>query len=753
MVIARNTAAILALVTLTSCATSQQRSGEDGLAEALEATASISTSAAERPAVDASAPLSTSARDLANSAEEEERAQPVIYRGNDRQVRTAPLDAPVRFVGEDVSLNFEQAPLSEVVHAIVGDILGLDYIVDHPIQGQVTLRSRTPIPRDELLGVLESLLKANNALMMRGDDNRYLITGTDRGRNLRPNLSNPNNTNAGYSTVVIPLQYVSASAMAEILKPLAEESAFVRIDNSRNLLMLAGTRSQMDGWMDIISTFDVDMLKGMSVGMFPLENSEVEEVSEVITQLLEGGEGSKTGIKGLVRVIPFRRLNSVLVVTPRSHYLDTVGQWIERMDVSPDSSYEKQLFVYPVQNTSASRLAEVLTQIYSGGAAATGGGYGGGSQQYDSSSGFSDQGGVAPGMSPETLGSSSSSSLGSNGGGSGISAGSAFGSNDDSERGKMVSGSLGAATANARSPISDVRVVADEENNSLMIYATGRQYKIIRKALDKIDTVATQIIIEASILEVTLTDSLRYGLEWTFKAGIGNDYDATGLLANTENAIGPISPGFSYTVRNSANNISAVLNALSKESLLNVISTPSVMVLDNHTAYIHVGNQVPVIDQLSTSDASDTGRITQSITYRDTGVKLSVRPSVNAGGLVTMDVEQSVTDVGEIDPASGQRAFLERNIMSRVAVRSNESVVLGGLIRENATNSDQGVPFLHKIPLIGPIFGTVSSEDTRTELLVIITPRALYDETELRAVSDEMRSRIRHMELIDAPDK
>ena len=173
------------------------------------------------------------------------------------------------------------------------------------------------------------------------------------------------------------------------------------------------------------------------------------------------------------------------------------------------------------------------------------------------------------------------------------------------------------------------------------------------------------------------------------------------------------------------------------------------MVLDNHYAYIHVGQQVPIIDSQTGSLANDTDRVTQSITYRDTGVKLDVRPSVNAGGLITMDVAQSVTDVGEIDAATGQRAFLERNIESRVAVRSNESVVLGGLIRENSGTASQGVPWLHSVPIVGSLFGTDSARSNRTELLVIITPRALYNEDELRSVSEEMRSKIRNLELID----
>ncbi|TDG15117.1 type II secretion system protein GspD [Seongchinamella unica] len=707
-------AAIAPLLLVSSCTT-------------ISGTTSMDVASGESPA-EAEASLASSASELAITAldEKDEKGtqQAVVYKGTDRHVKMPEQQEPIRFIGDDVSLNFEQAPLSEVTHAIMGDILKLDYVVDHPVQGQVTLRTRTPIPRDQLLNVLESLLKANNTIMIRGADGRYLVTGSNRGTKLAPRLNNPRDTAAGYSTVIVPLHYISAANMAEILKPVADESAFVRVDKSRNLLMLAGTRTQLDGWLDIVSTFDVDQLAGMSVGLFPLENSSVEEVSLALEAMMNTQEGGGS-LKDMIRVVPVERLNSILIVTPRAHYLDSVQEWIERLDAAHYTEYDQRLYVYPVQNTTASRLAKLINSIYSGQA--------GGGQYGDRGPG--DEAGVAPGMSPETVGSS---------------AGGSFGNRRQSS-GSTVTNMTVEGMSGGRDAVADVRVVADDDNNALMIYATAMQYRLIESALDQLDVVATQVIIEASIMEVSLTDELNYGLEWTFKNGLGSDYSGEGFLSSVADATAPasIAPGFSYTVTNSIGDVSAVLNALAKESLLNIISSPSVMVLDNHSAYIHVGNQVPIIDSQTESLASDSGRVTQSISYRDTGVKLEVRPSVNAGGLVTMDVMQSVTDVGEIDAATGQRAFLERNIESRVAVRSNESVVLGGLIRENASTASQGVPWLHNIPVIGSLFGTDSDTSNRTELLVIITPRALYNESELRDVSKEMRARIRNLELID----
>ena len=702
--------------------------------------------------------LSRDAAELARKAQEERerpRVPPVLYPGSDLQVALPEAREPVRFLGDEVSLNFEQAPLEEIVHAILSDILQLDYIVDRPVEGSVTLRTRTPMARDELLVVLESLLKAHGALLMRREDGRYLVTGAQQGVSLRPEITSAADVDAGYSTVVVPLQFIAADAMRDILEPLAEQSAFVRVDSIRNLLVLAGTRAQLSGWLDIITTFDVDLLAGMSVGFFPLEHSDVEETAAAISELLRTAGGAD--LSSIVRVMPMERLSSLLVVSPRAHYLDQVGNWIQRLDIEPDARFEKRLYVYPVQNTTAARLAGLLNRIYSGVGADSAG----------------DSNAVAPGMQPETIGGAIGAAgggigRGSIGGDAAIGQGGAIAGQGGAAAGQGIggpgadqsfapSGSGGGGTAlvtmgaAGSHELGDVRVVADDVNNALMIYSDGRQYDIIADALKELDVAATQVIIEASIMEVQLTDNLKYGLQWVFKNGFSRGRD--GLGQYNPNRVGPIAaeiPGFSYTVKNASGDISAVLNALSEESLVNIISTPSLMVLDNHTASIAVGDQVPVEQGATTILGGST---VQNIVFKNTGVQLSVRPSVNAGGLVTMDIRQSVVDIGDIESTTRRRTFLNRSINSRVAVRSSESVVLGGLIRENSTLNDSGVPVLHKIPLLGSLFGTTGTRNRRTELLVIITPRALYNEDELREVSQEMREQVRFMELLQNPPR
>ncbi|MDX1735187.1 MAG: type II secretion system secretin GspD [Halioglobus sp.] len=672
---------------------------------------SLDAAAQARPGSDQAAPEPGAlAAGGVQSPEDPEGTTPTIFRGTDAVFRRPNPLPPVRLQGEAVSLNFEQAPLTEVVHAVLGDILELDYFVEHPINGQVTLRTRTPVERAQLLDILESLLKANKAHLVRDANGRFLVSASGQMARLKPQITTSAENAVGFSTLIVPLQYISASSMAEILAPVAEETSFVRIDDTRNLLMLAGTRAQLEGWQEMITTFDVDLLKGMSIGIFPIENAPIEDIEAALSAMLgkQSGEPaleSLTGIGSVVRIMAIPRLSSVMVVTPRAHYLERIKTWIERLDREPDTNFERRLYVYPVQNSSAGHLADLLSTIYGG--SGTGAKSGGG--------------GVAPGFEPERVTSSGE---------------------------KVEAGSRSVATSGGtrKVAVGDVRIVADEENNALLIYATGSEYRKIKPALDKLDVTATQVLIEASIVEVTLTDELRYGLEWTFNSGLESDYRGTGQLVDGS-GIGLQAPGFAYSVVNSAMDVQVVLNTLASDNLVNVISSPSVMVLDNQTATIEVGDQVPV--RTGTTIVEGSGTQIDNISFKDTGVKLSVTPSVNAGGMVTMDIEQVVTDVGPEDEVANQRSFLERSINSKVAVRSSETVVLGGLIRENKSSGTSGIPLLKDIPVFGSLFGSTSEEGFRTELLVVITPRVIFDDSDLRDVSREMRRQMRRLELID----
>ena len=625
-----------------------------------------------------------------------DRAQPMLLQGTDTRISMPSPRPDIALDGDAVMLNFEQAPLNDVIHTILGDTLALDYVIENKVPGKITLRTRSPVPRDQLLPILESLLRNNNVVMIRGPNDRFFISASANIRSTVPRFDSA--PSVGFSNVIVPLQYISATEMAAILKPVAREDAFVRVDRSRNLLILAGTQLQLEGWLDIVSTFDVDQLAGMSVAMIPVTNSTVEEVLVELELILSGVDPEELpGIGNMVNVMPVERLNSILAVSPRSHYVEAVKDWVQKLDQLEVVTTEPTLQVYEVKNSNAAQMARLLSTIYGGGSAKR----------------SAAPAGVAPGMT-QTMSSSS--------------------------EGMSGMPSRGSATTSSGTFEFDdgVRVVSDDYNNTLLIYATPYEYEKIERILVKLDMIATQVLIEASIVEVTLRDDLEYGLEWAFENDLGGGDTGTGLL----DLGGGLNPqaGFSYTITNSAGAARAVLNTLAEKSLINVISTPSVMVLDNHTAAIHVGDQQPVQSQ---STLTDGGNVQNSITYKDTGVKLQVTPSVNDGGLVTLDIEQSVTDVGPVDAATRQRSFLERNVSSRVAVRSGESVVLGGLIRDNETEGKSGIPLLMDIPVLGGLFSTTTQASTRTELLIFITPRVMESQDDLRDLNREMRARMR----------
>ncbi len=680
-----------------------------------------------------------------------------LFPGNDQLFKRdiGPRVDPVLATGDKVALNFENATVGNLAAALLGDLLKLNYTIDAGGDVVVSLHTRQPLLRSQVLDVLDAVLLPHDLAIVRDNAGVYHVTKRTVTVGARPVVGAARFKDlAGAGTVIVPLNYIAAAEMAKILAPIAPREAIVYVDGMRNLLVLQGSKAQLGGWLEMVEAFDIDFLSGMSLGVFVLENANVNVVRDALQAMLgsdkqsdpygssSSGAVSAAGVApasgggaaaaataasnplaGLIRVIPVERLNALVVVTPRSHLLAQVETWIRRLD-RPSDALEAALFVYPVQNGSAAHLAEMLNGLF---------GAGGGAKA-----------GVASGSAPTQFGSTANAGLASSGAGTGVKTGAS--SNASAGATAPFGSGLAGMPANNTQATSvsqldgDVRVVADVKRNSLLIRAPRNEYRRIEKALIELDKAPAQVLIEASIVEVSLIGNLAYGVDWYLQNVLSGGREGQALLnMNGSGGIGAKQPGFSYTIVNKAGVVRATLNALAEKSQLRVLSNPSVLVLDNHNATIQIGKQQPV-----KSSTTATGTlVTESITYKDTGVILSVTPSVNAGGLITMDIVQQVTDVGEIDAATEQRSFLTRQIQSRVAVRSGEPIVLGGMIRENETNGRSGVPVLSDVPLFGALFGINSDKRERTELLVLITPRVLEDDDALRAASAELRQRMR----------
>ncbi|MGH6917991.1 MAG: secretin N-terminal domain-containing protein, partial [Geminicoccaceae bacterium] len=460
----------------------------------------------------------------------------------------------------EITLNVVDAELREVVRLVLQDALGVNYVIDPSVGGRITVQTMRPLPADDLLAVLDSVLRMNGAALVR-DGDLYKILPIEQaiGSGPIPDVGPiPDAGNPGFGVRVVPLRFVSATEMAPLLEPFTPPGGAVQVDPARNLLLLAGMPDQLGTLSSLITMFDVDWLQGMSFGLFPLDSAPAAELVEELHQIFSSLEGGP--LEGLVNFVPIERLNAVLVVASQPTYLDQAEVWIDRLDRIGEGE-EPRIFVYSAQNARATNLADVLSEMFDARTTTVEG----------SSL-------LAPGQE-----------------GIELSATSAFA--PDAEPGEEGEMPVGAAIRSAAAPgrpvraeptgpeDADIRIIADDTTNSLVIRAVPREFEKIREALEELDRLPLQVLIEATIAEVTLNDELRFGIEWFFQEG---DFEFT----FNPSGLTPL-PGFSGLFA-SGNDVRILIQALDEITDVNVVSSPQLMVLDNQTARIQVGDQVPI---------------------------------------------------------------------------------------------------------------------------------------------------------------
>jgi general secretion pathway protein D len=630
-----------------------------------------------------------------------------LYPGNGVTVK-APVQLPMaKEVAGNITLNFEGADLREVVRTILGDILKENYIVDPKVGGSITLRTTKPIPKAAAMHTLEEVLRMNGAVMVREEDGVFrIVPSAVAGKgNTTPQLSDINKPlPGGFSIQIVPLKYIGVADMARILEPLAGEPSSVRVDPLRNLLILSGTQLQLQHMIETVEMFDVDWISGMSVGLFTLKSVDVKTITGELEKLF--GDKNLGPLAGAVRVVPIERLNALLVVTPQAKYLEQARTWVERLDRPGAGGGGQRLYVYQVQNGKAENLAALLNDAFSKKSTQT--------KTTPSPS-------LAPGATPAEVKSAKTNTV------------------PEKEAQTFESLKIAYGPADSVGVPQDVRIIADKDNNALLILAAPGDYESIESALRKMDVAVRQVLVEVTIAEVTLTDELTYGLEWYFNRGNGK-----ALLDTGTQGLGSLIPGFSLSWLTT--DYGAVLNALSKDSKVKIVSSPHITVADNQKAKIQVGDQVPTLSQTQSVEGSAVG-IINSVQYTETGVLLTVTPRVNAGGQVTMEINQEVSNATQTTTSSIDSPTIQkRNASSTVTVASGETIILAGLITEQKDNGNQGLPLLSKIPLIGALFGTQNWKDNRTELIILITPHVLFNAPDAAAITEEYRKRLSGLE-------
>lgn len=642
-----------------------------------------------------------------------------IYRGSGSMVELAPGAAQPLAEEGDITLNFQQMEIAEVVKIILGEILGLNYVLDKNVSGTVNLQTSRPLTREALLPTLETLLLVNGAVLVKSQ-NFYEVVPVEAAPSgaLVPRL-NPEGMR-GYQLLVIPLRYISAAELQKILEPLKPVKGLMRVDETRNLLMVAGTQEELNNIRETVRVFDVDQLRGMSVGLLRLQEVDARVVLKELEAIF--GDAASGPLAGMVRFLPIERLNALLVITPQAKYLDDARAWVERLDRA-EGGQGPSMYVYHVQNGKAEHMAEILTQLFEGQRAAQEGEEG-------------EEGGAMRGAEPEPATPDTPAAEG------------------EAKAGRapllITPGGEGASLE-----VGEVSIIADDENNALLVMATPSDYEKVLQAIQKIDVLSLQVLVEATIVEVSLEDELRYGLQWFFKSSAGGK-DARGTLGRFP-LVTPtdLTPTGSLTVFDAAGT-RVLLDLLAADSKLNVVSSPTLMVLDNHTATIRVGDQVPVRTSETTNTSGvisepvtePSALVTSTIQFRDTGVLLEVKPRVNSGGLIVLEITQEVNDVSPTTTSGIDSPTInQRRITTSVAIQSGETLVLGGLIKENNDRTSEGLPYLRHVPVLGWLFGSQGKKQGRTELVVMITPTAVTSLNEARDVTQEYRNKLKDVTL------
>lgn len=586
-----------------------------------------------------------------------------------------------------ITINLNAVPVADAVQQVLGDILRENYVIETPLTGEVTLQTSRPVTRDGALRLLESVLASRGAQLVDGGG-FYRVIGAGQASNA---------PGGGANSKIISPRYVSAEALKQIFASRNDGTLTAEVDPVRNLLILRGNPTAVAEAEKLVSVFDVNWMRGMSFAAVPVGFSSPSQVVSDLETVLGAGAGGP--LSGVVRFVPLDRLNMVVLVSPQPDYIAEGKAWIQRLDKTGGQGGQK-LYVIPIQNRPATEVAQIITDALAGET--------GGNASY----------GLRPG--DDAVFSATSDATGN------AVSGASFGG-----------ASLGAGSKNTPA----ARIIADDANNSIVAFATAEQFGVLENAISRLDAMANQVFLEATIAEVTLTDSLSYGLTWFFQSG-----EFSAGFSNADNgAVAQQFPGFSVLF--SGQDGRAALSAVAGLTDVKILSAPSLMVLDNRTATLQVGDQVPVVTQSAVSVTNPDAPIVNSVSLRDTGIILNVTPRVNDSGLVILEIDQEVSDVVATQSSGiDSPTIQQRRITTSVSVRDGQSIALGGLMRERLSDTKTKIPLLGDVPLLGKLFTTKTTEARRTELLVMITPRVVRSTDASLVVTDDLVRRMKSIE-------
>lgn len=609
------------------------------------------------------------------------------------------------------SLAFVDADIRRVVDAVLGSMLNVDYTLDPDISGNITLRTTSPVPAEQLLPLLERALASVDAVVV-DRKGTYFVVPRKKARALasfiqpkdeteqQPGEEKKAESPSGYASESIILRFAGAEELSRIAADIIGPDIIETGATGSNELIIRGTLEEREAARKLIARFDIDNLANMNFEIWKLDDVDADTIVSELETIFQPPYDI---IGSRIRLIPLPRLRSILAIAPDRRDISRIEPWVRKLDQG--GSAKRKLYNYAVQNGRARDMARSLQLVLAGSAS---GSDEPASLTQNNQASNSDQGG--PGNEQSGPGSD---------GGSNFRA---------SARSQPVSNAVSSG---------GLRIVPNEQNNSLLIYANGEEYGFIRDALDKLDQPVAQVLIEATLAEVTLTDDLRYGVDFQAIAGIGST-ETTFTNSNNSSGIPAASfPGFAASVV--GRSASGVLNTLQSKTNVRVLSAPKLLTLNNEPATLQVGDQVPIVIQQAQSVGSPGAPLVNTIELRDTGVILQVTPRINDSGTIILDISQEVSDVASTTTSGiNSPTIQQRRLTSTVATRSGQMVALGGLIRNRQTREKAGVPLLSQIPVVGGLFGRKVDTGSRTELIILITPTIIRSPDEVKNAVDAL---------------
>ena len=590
-------------------------------------------------------------------------------------------DAKLSDDGRTFMLNFVNADMQEFIRVVFEEVLHENIVVDPALTGQVTVRTVSPVSKSAALDVVRSVLASNGAGLSKSDG-IYRIAATRR---------NGPSSESERSARIFQLVNIDASQAQAALQPFGADPSRVSALPGGHVLVAFAAPADLDRYQQVLATLDVDQLRNRSFSLVPLHDAGAADVARELTTMFASGDS--------FQAMPVERMNAVLLLGNSASAIQRATSWIDHLDQAGQD--QRSVHIYPVQNRRASDLAKVLQDML------------GGEQQPQAQN--SD---IAPALTAVTATTGA----------------------DPNVKPAVATSPTPSPMRGKTSPT--VAVSANSATNSLVVIADAEVYPVIEQAIRRLDVMPAQVLIEATIAEVTLNNNLKHGVRWYFETG-----NHGFLLADkTGTSVSDVVPGFNYIFNVPGARV--VIDALEDLTDVDVISSPALTVLDNQVATLKVGDQVPIATRSSKSVLDPSAPVVNDIEMKDTGIILSVRPRVNAGGLVQLDISQEISDVVTTTTSSiNSPTIRQRSVTSSVVVKSGTEIVLGGLISTRTERTKSGIPILKDIPILGEAFTSdAQRKKARTEFLIMIRPVVLTNTLDVQAITQEIRARI-----FDAP--